>query len=272
LTEVKIIADSIGHHNRRLTTMQLKFHRIVLAEFNTHRMFSRNASSSRAIPVKTLLKRVEEDPAMPVYWGANQKGMQAKQELEGDELEMAKRRWLQARDEAIHSVRRLEEIGLHKQLSNRLLEPWMWCYVVVTATDWENFFNLRCHPDAQPEIHALAVMMRDAMRESTPKVLKGGEWHLPYVMEGDREAVGGVLALLQKISTARCARVSYKTHDGQTPSVAKDIELHDMLLSSGHMSPLEHSAMNMEDFSYHGNFCGWWQYRKFLPRENIFQG
>lgn len=233
---------------------------------------SRNTSSSRAIPVQTLLKRVQEDPAMPVYWGANQKGMQAREQLDIANLLAATKEWLSARDDAVSHVKELVNIGLHKQLSNRLLEPWMWTYQVVTATDWDNFFNLRCHPDAQPEINKLAVMMRNELHHSVPKVLELGEWHLPYVLEEDKETLSDDLKLLQKISTARCARVSYKTHDGMKPSIEKDIELHDMLWKSGHCSPFEHAAQNMEDFEYYGNFCGWKQYRKFLPGEAVFKG
>lgn len=279
MTDVKVIADSIGRNGQRLTTLQLKLHRIILAEFNTHRMFSRNASSSRAIPVKTLLKRVKEDPAMPVYWGANQKGMQARQELDGADLYYAQKEWLCARDSAVQHVKRLIDCGLHKQLANRLLEPWMWAYVVVTATEWENFLNLRCHPDAQPEIKVVATRMREALQTSEPKLLEPLDWHLPYILEEDYELVNQRTndpakqgEFLRSISTARCARVSYLTHDGLKPAFEKDLELHSDLIFSGHMSPTEHPAQYRDDYKFYGNLRGYRPYRKFIPNEAIFRG
>lgn len=240
---------------------------------------SRNASSSRAIPVKTLLSRVKEDPAMPVYWGANQKGMQAKDELGGVDVYYAQKEWLEARDSAVKHVENLIKFGLHKQLANRILETWMWCYVVVTATEWNNFFNLRCHPDAQPEIGSLAKRMKLAIEESEPVQVGLADWHLPYVLEEDIQKVKAgekddfkVLQTLRAVSTARCARVSYKTHDGMIPSIEKDLELHDQLISSGHLSPTEHAAQYTGDYNFYGNFRGWKQYRKFIPNENIFRG
>jgi len=273
--EAKVIADSLSAGNVRLTTMQLKFPRMVLSEFNTHRMFSRNASSSRAIPVKTLLKRVREEPAMPAKWGKNVKGMQAAQFFEGAELVGVQEDWLKLRDMVADYVEEIfvKKWNLHKQLANRPLETWMHCYVVVTATDWDNFMNLRCHPDAQAEIEAEAQAMRQAMHDSEPKRLEEGEWHLPYVLEEDISVCGGYPEPLLKVSCARCARVSYRTHDGSKPNLEGDVELHNMLLSSGHMSPLEHPAKSLgvgSSETYFGNFKGWLQYRKTIFGENVF--
>ena len=146
----KVLADSISPDGVRLTTMEVTFPRIVLAEFNTHRMFSRNSASSRAIPVEKMIQRVLDDPFSPVWWGKNQSGMQAAEELSGEALRLARQHWLDARDFAISCVRLFQapEISLHKQIANRLLEPFLWHTVVVTATEWENFFALRCHKDA----------------------------------------------------------------------------------------------------------------------------
>jgi len=282
LTDIKIIADSIGENGQRLTTMQLKFHRFVLSEFNTHRVFSRNASSSRAIPVQTLMKRMKEDPAIPVKWGKNQKGMQAGEFYTIEEALEIEKDWLKLRDMVMDYVQTvfLDKWDLHKQIANRPLESWMWSYVVVTATQWNNFMNLRCHPDAQPEIEALAQKMRLAYDTSVPRRICATDWHLPYILQEDEEEAWDraknvplvARDLLLKVSTARCARVSYKTHDGFRPSFEKDVELHDHLIYSGHMSPTEHAAQFMDDWQFYGNFRGFRQYRKLIPNEDVFRG
>ena len=153
----KIIADSISVITGiRLTTMELSYHRYIHSEFMTHRMFSRNASSSRAIPIKKLLEQVKNDPMMPIHWGSNKPGMQAGEELKGEDLHVAQREWINAANNAVDTASHLQELGLHKQIANRLLEPFLAIKVVVTATEWENFFKLRIHKDAQPEIQELA--------------------------------------------------------------------------------------------------------------------
>ncbi len=265
MIEAKIIADSISQTNARLTTFQLVYPRMVHAELMTHRVFSRNASSSRAIPVAKIIQQVIDNPAMPVYWGKNQKGMQAKEELTGEALEQAKTIWLAARDAAVVEARKLVEIDLHKQIANRILEPWHHIHVVVTATDFDNFFALRCHPDAQPEIKVLAEQMADLFYANRPSELAQGMWHLPYV-----STIGGMYVpasdkSLIKASVARCARVSYMTHDNKNPTLEKDVELHDQLLKSKHFSPFEHQGtplINPNEMS--ANFRGWVQYRQTL--------
>jgi hypothetical protein len=263
--EVKIIKDSLNPRTgRRLTTMQLRYWRGIHGEFMTHRVFSRNASSSRAIPIMTFLKQVWNDPAGPTHWGANNPGMQAKTELTGFKLWFAKQTWKWTGRMVCGAVWAVNKISKpHKQTFNRLLEPWQYISVIVTATDWDNFFELRNHADAQPEIRELAIEMLAAMENSTPQYR---ELHLPYVTDEEEQAyIDGKLALetLFKISTARCARVSYLTHDGVKPSIDKDIRLHDQLVGSVpiHASPTEHQAMAEEDDSYYKNFRGWRQYR-----------
>lgn len=263
--EVKIIKDSLHPRTgRRLTTMQLRYWRGLHSEFMTHRVFSRNASSSRAIPIMTFLKQVWNDPAGPVHWGANNPGMQAKTELSGFKLWFAKQSWKWTGRAVCAAVWLTNKIAKpHKQTFNRLLEPWQYISVIVTATDWDNFFELRNHPDAQPEIRELAIAMLAAMENSTPVYR---ELHLPYVTDEEEKAyVDGKLDLetLFKISTARCARVSYLTHDGVKPSIDKDIRLHNQLVESVpiHASPTEHQAIAAEHDAYYKNFRGWRQYR-----------
>ena len=210
----KIITDSVSEAGDRLTTMEVTFPRMVLAEFNTHRVFSRNSASSRAIPVEKQLQRILDDPFIPVWWGRRQSGMQADHELEGQDLEQARAEWLAARDSAVNHVQRLLELGLHKQITNRLLEPFMWHTVIVTATEWGNFFALRANPMAQPEIRVVAEMMRDVYGESEPVLVRDGEWHLPLIQPEERDGEFEFSEDARKISAARCARVSYLTHDG----------------------------------------------------------
>lgn len=274
--EAKIIADSISPTNARLTTFQLRYPRFIHAEFMTHRLFSRNASSSRAIPVNKIIQQVLDDPAMPVAWGRNQRGMQAQTALDEKDVEAARFHWLVARDKAVEQAQCLVDLGLHKQIANRILEPWHHISVVCTATEFDNFFSLRCHPDAQPEIKALAEQMCDLYYGNVPSLVEMGEWHLPYITEDERkQLVPGEhvkIAMREhhiKASTARCARVSYLTHDNERPSMDKDLGLYDRLFSSKHMSPFEHPATpNVDPNAWSGNFKGWIQLRKTIRGES----
>jgi hypothetical protein len=240
--EAKIIADSFAD-GVRLTTMEVTFPRIVLAEFNTHRMFSRNSASSRAIPVEKRIAAVLENPFVPESFGSNKKGMQAGADLEGAEAERAKQEWLCARDQAVCHAQRLARLGVHKQLANRLIEPFSWHTVVVTATEWENYFALRCSSLAQPEIRIVSEMMEQAMRKNLPDMLSAGEWHLPYIRKEDYADMPKIDHgdLMPMVSAARCARVSYLTHDGRR-DISEDLALAERLSWARHMSPFEHVA------------------------------
>ncbi len=269
VTEVKVIADSGSEVGHRISTMQLRFPKFILAEFNTHRVFSRNASSSRAIPVKKLIAQVYIDPVIPKQFGKNQPGMQAAENLYGIESYLVKGVWKQAAEAAVYYAAKMANAGVHKQLVNRILEPFTYVSVVVTSTEWENFFGLRCHPDAQPEMQELAYAMRDALNASMVQMLYPGEWHLPYITTEERVAYP--LKLLRKISAARCCRVSYLRHDGTPAPIDKDLALCERLLKSVpfHASPFEHQATpDTEHPELHGNFTGWIQYRKMLERKN----
>nr|AIA11820.1 Thymidylate synthase complementing protein [uncultured bacterium] len=237
----EVIADSVSERGHRLTTLEATFPRIVLSEFNTHRVLSRNSASSRAIPVAKQLERIKNDPYIPEYWGKNQPGMKAYEQLGAAGIAAAKSEWLHARDAAVTSAEKLLDIGLHKQLANRILEPFAWHTVLVTATEWNNFYALRANPDAQPEIRTIAEQMQDAMNGSTPKLLKEGEWHLPLIQPDEFNGMFEHTEAAQQISSGRSARVSYMTHHGIRDK-AKDIELYDSLRTGGHMSPLEHVA------------------------------
>ena len=269
MTEAKIIPDSISPEGVRLTTFQITCHRFVLAEFNTHRVLSRNSASSRAIPVEKRLQQVYEDPVFPARWPAERKGMQGGADLSPYAQQQAQHEWRKAAADAAKYAVRLRGLGheaeerLHKSVTNRLLEPFMDHTIVCTATAWENFFDQRAHEAAQPEIRVVAEMMREAYEASEPKRLVEGEWHLPYIEAEDWEAVRrevtkdvrnlgkSMYPQLTKISAARCARVSYLTQEG-TRDIAKDLALYDRLTNRQadaahahdpiHWSPLEHVA------------------------------
>lgn len=261
MIDAKIIADSQHPHGQRITTMQLIYPRYIHAEFMTHRMFSRNASSSRAVPVSRTIEEVLTSPVIPMHWGRNQAGMQAREEVPAEDQSLARMHWLDARDQAVASAKRLLDLGIHKQVVNRLLEPFQHIKVVCTATDWANFYNLRCHPDAMPEIQALANAMLAAQEASIPRNSAFGEWHLPYVTEAERLAF--TKELCRQLSVARCARVSYKLHDGSNTDIDKDVDLHDKLSKAvpPHYSPFEHQACPGSVNSRYANFRGWISYR-----------
>ena len=262
--EVRVIEDSLNPYNKiRITTLQLRYWRGIHAEFMTHRVFSRNASSSRAIPVSTFLKQVWNDPATPVHWGANQPGMKARTELTGFKKWFAQFMWKTSGKMVCCLVWLTNKVSSpHKQVFNRLLEPWQYISVIVTSTEWDNFFELRNHPDAQPEIQELAREMKYAMDNSKPTERYT---HVPYITGSDRIALGqdASTGRLMQISTARCARVSYFTHDKQIPEIEKDLKLFNDLVGSVpiHASPTEHQATALDSEEFNKNFRGWSQFR-----------
>lgn len=281
----KVILDSISSQGFRLTTMEVVMHRFVLAEFNTHRVFSRNSASSRAIPAHKQRSRVLTDPAMPIEFGTNQRGMQAAEPLDEEDTSYARYNWVKASQAAVEASRILDEsLNVHKQIANRPLEPWMWHTVIVTATEWAGFFEQRCSELAQPEIRVVAELMRDAYRVSNPIAVSDNieYWHTPYI-QGDEASLD--IETKKAVSAARCARVSYLTHDG-TRDVEKDLELYNRLVTASppHFSPLEHVATpykknvamiynerqnTMMQKSILGNFTGWHQLRHILSGERI---
>lgn len=258
----KVIADSISASGKRITTLQLTMPRFILSQFNKHRAFSNNAASSRAIPVNKLIQEVRDNPVIPVYWGQNQAGMVAEVEVTAEAAEQAKSVWLQAAKAAADFAQKLDEACIHKQVANRILEPFLWSHVVVTSTEWENFFNLRLEYDSQPEMQELARCMKSAMDSSTP--VERYE-HLPYLLEHELESDDLSFSDKYMISAARCARVSYKNHDGSVADMEKDFKLATRLLESKHMTCFEHQAYALSDAKQgSNNFRGWFQVRKEL--------
>ena len=276
----RVLADSIhylGPVPRRLITFELRLPRFVLAQLNTHRALSRGAASSRAIPVGRVIEQVEHDPVVPVEWGRNQRGMQAAEVLDDAAAGEALAAWLRARDAAVAVARDLAATGAHKQIVNRILEPWMWAKVIVSATDLAHFYALRLHHAAQPEIQAAARAMLAAQEASVPVDRTGlrgvWRWHLPLVTDEERAELGNAAL---RVCAGRCARISYLTHDGRRDPQA-DVDLHDRLAADGHWSPFEHAAAPYRPSWLRrlrgatdrcANFTGWRQYRATFTSEH----
>lgn len=288
-----VIADSISQQGIRLTTFQLRYWRPIHSELMTHREFSRCAGSSRARPSKAIIEQVRDNPWAPVEWGKNQPGMQAKELLTQNALVTAQHLWEIAAADAAVIASMMVNVGAHKQIVNRLLEPFTYIDVVVSSTSYANWFFLRDHEDADPTIRDLAIKMRIARDASTPKLLLSGQWHLPYIIEEDRNDPRVLVhteyaqnQMLASVSAARCARTSYKAHDGTNTTVEADLGLYDRLVGSTplHASPTEHQATPDEKIrakgsvfdniiwanpQLHGNFEGWIQFRKTHNHEYV---
>jgi thymidylate synthase ThyX len=249
--EVKLLADSISPAGHRLTSLAVSYPRIIHAEMLRHRVFSRCASSSRAIPVARFLDQVENDPYIPEHWGKNQKGMQSGAELSPEECERAVAIWKKIRSGVMDGVRELLELGVHKQWTNRWLEPAQWMTEIITGTEWSNFEHLRVHPAAHPDIQRIAREMVASRENSTPTLLSPFEWHLPYIEEADRERARRETTSpsecerrLARVSIGRAARASYLKLDDES-NYDKDLARAEDMLGNGHMSPFEHAARPM---------------------------
>jgi thymidylate synthase ThyX len=274
---VRVICDSVSPDGVRLTTIEATYPRFIHAELMTHRVFSRNAASSRAIPVQKMIEQVDKNPAYPIWWGKNQSGMQAREELDEHNKQLAQAAWNRARLNALAEAENMVEYGAHKQLVNRILEPFAWITVLITATDWENFLVQRLHEDAQPELRFVAQLVAGALQDSAVQQIPYYSWHLPLIQPDEMASIQDV-ETLKRISVARCARVSYLTHDGVRDH-QKDLDLYDRLVSggaNGHWSPFEHVATPANeqdnariDMMYmSSNLRGWNQFRKYFPQEN----
>lgn len=282
---VEVVADSLTDGGVRGTTLKLRYPRFIHSEFMTHRMFSRNASSSRAIPVERMIEQVINDPAIPTRWGREGRGMQDHGELLPVDQDYCLDKWLEARDHAVMVAQDLIRMPErpHKQVVNRLLEPWQFITVLCTSTNYGNFVHLRDHKDADPTMAELGLKVHEALLHNKPHPLMYGEYHLPFIDDEDVEelAVGvqdesQLKMRLIQTSVARCARVSYNNFDGKRSTWDEDLVLYTRLVSSDpkHASPAEHQftpdrfEMGMwENPDLHGNLEGVIQFRKLLPNE-----
>lgn len=275
-------------HYENLWTFELTYPRYIHSEFMTHRQFSRNASSSRAIPVAKVIKQIESNFVVPPHVYMNKPGMVGDVEADEATTKDFYTLWVEALENACDTAKKMELLGIHKQHINRILEPFQFIKVIVTATEWDNFFNLRLAPDAQPEMQELAKAIYEEMYKfkDTPYgyikgefegELEGESWLItvPYVTDNDLDILGDGCDLftIMKISAARCARVSYNNHDGSKPDIKKDLELYERLSAAGHMSPLEHTCL-MDDFedSHNANLVGWLSLRYLLETMKEYDG
>lgn len=286
----KIIADSISPEGKRLTSVQCRLPWIISPELLRHRVFSFSSASARAIPVERMIQDVLDDPFVPLHWGKNQPGMQAREECDepleywddllGNYIPCSREEaWEALMYKAVEGAKRFSKAGYHKQIANRLLAPFSHVSILITATEWSNFFALRRHEDAEPHIRMLADRIWGVMGENKPIELKPDQWHLPYVSDEDRlnfEFTHGFMwDLACKVSAARCARLSYTLHDGKPSTIEADLTLANKLLASKHMSPFEHQANPDDTYNIirrpwlYGNLVGWIQHRKLIPDESF---
>ena len=299
--DVRVLQHSQSDHGVNAVSFYLMYPRFIHSEMMTHKDFSRSAASSRAIPVMKMLSQVWNNPAMPVHWGVNIPGMKAKSELEGWKRKLAIKTWRATGKIACIFAYLLYKLNLHKQVANRMLETWQLMHVTLTTAKLANFFNLRIHPDAQPEICYLATLMRIRLLGTPAKLLKQGEWHLPWMDFSDlpevrraaRKFKMPISEILVRASAARCARSSYATFDGER-SIEKDLALYDKLVTTKpvHASPAEHqvtpdyqakmfyrTSKHLPEQTkivwtfpeLHGNMTGWRQHRKMIP-DHYFEG
>jgi thymidylate synthase ThyX len=269
--QVKVIADSISKEGKRITTFELIYPRFIHAEMLRHRVFSRTVESSRAKPIKKNLDEVKINPVLPRHLTINEPGMVGTKEItDFNKKEDIYDSLAMLANMTVTAIEFLEkEYHLHKQVLNRYLEPFLNTKEVVTSTEWDNFFTLRLAPDAEPHIQELAALMKKGLEQSIPKLVKENGVHLPYVTEEEKAKYP--INTLMKISSARCARCSYKLYDGTT-DVEKDLILYEKLRKGKHLSPMEHVAIadykdyegNWANPEYHGNFVGWCQHRKYV--------
>jgi len=291
--DVVVVADSISPANHRIITLEVTMPRMILAEFNTHRMFSRNSASSRAIPFAKMSQTVMETAFVPLAWMKDHKGMQGNSYLDAETSKKAEEIWLRVRDAVVAGATELNQLNVTKQMCNRLLEPFMWHKVLVTSTEWENFFAQRFEGGAEIHMQHIAEMMLESINSSVPRSLLPGNWHLPYsdhinveefknfTMYMDAEER---LEIMKQVCTMRCAQTSYTIvgEDGKPMDLTKLLEtFRTKLLPMGHWSPFEHPAECMSECQmdrwvagkgkqrgWCGNFRGWKQYRKSFDHEN----
>ena len=302
--EMVAYSQDAQYPDSKIMTVNVKYGLIVHAEFLRHRTLSRGVKSNRAIPMKNIRKEVISDPYIPVWFGAAQKGMVADSEMKYKTLGLHV--WRKARYLACGAHWLAEKLGAHKEWANRLLNPWQWVRETITATEWDNLYNLRIHKDAQKDIRVVVELIEELSKTCVPETLYAGEWHTPYVKHKETDGAlhyldnnGEELTLeeAKKASAARCARSSYDKHDGSQVTLEQDLPLYEMLVACDpkHASPVEHQAtpmyslyledgivnsnqwgngvthMDINNSFWSGNFKGWVQHRQLLKNHTCYK-
>lgn len=288
-SRVKIVADSVSPSGCRITTFECEYPRYIHAEVMTHRAISRNGRSSRAEPLARVLARAKEDPVQPLVYMYDNTKMRSGEVMPFcghvdvnepdnkyvprhllDDGDLAHLAWHESRRNAIKSFEWMSEAGLHRQYATRILEPYLRIKMILTATDWANFFGLRLSPGVMPEFQQLVVRMGRLFLASVPTPLRPGEWHLPYITNEEKSAYNNTGSLI-KASSARCARISYDSLDGKQKSIEEDVELYDTKLNVRplHATPMEHPSQCLDDARRVRNFVGWGPWRACMDRDTI---
>lgn len=273
----RMIEHSVAPHGIELITLELCLPERIHKEILRHRMFSFSVTSTRASRYPAMRKLVMSNPYIPLVWCKDGKGMSPREEFPECDREFFETEWLAARDEAVLKADRLHESGVHKSDATTLISPFLMTKMVVSATEWNNFFALRLDKNAKFEMQVLAKRMAEAIRDSDSTGrytynCPSQHWHLPYVTQDEREEFhDNKEYFLCKLSAARCARVSYFTKEGKEPDIKQDLDLYNRLVSGDHVeaSPLEHQGFpNWYANEWSGNFRGWDQFRKMIPNES----
>lgn len=265
--QVNPICDSISQEGVRLTTFLCRIPYFILAQLNTHRLFCRNAASMRAIPTNKLIEQVRNDPYIPTTFGKNQRGMHAVEAISEQDSHEARIVWECAARDACYHAEKLARIGSHKQDVNRLLSPYVWIDWLVTATEWDNFLNVRLAGDVQESTREVAKGIEKGLQTSTPTRLEIGDWHVPFGANIPEHYSNDTRI---QIAVARCARLSYMRHDG-TQSVDEDLFLYNRLVNDQHLSPLEHVATPSLHSLLSPPLRGWTNYRTIVGARRTVQ-
>ena len=287
----EVLLDSKSPNGARITSVIATIPRFILAELNTHRSFSRNSASSRAVPFEMMIQKCENERFIPIAWMKEHKGMQGSEYFNEKKSLQLDAQWNKMADAAIKGAIKLHnrfEDQVTKQMCNRALESYMYHKVLITSTEWENFFAQRADSAAEIHFKDFAEKLLVALNESTPTQLEYGEWHLPYAdykslpkletcFFGNEDVLYGLESLSNdfdketlirlKLSTARCARTSFDNFNGDTNYI-DDVNLFKKLIDPGHMSPTEHQAFCTGYATFEGNFKGFAQFRKMIIGEN----
>lgn len=252
--EVKVLLDSVNPYtNVRLTTLHCVYPQFIHQQVLTHRMFSRNSSSLRAI---SFDRASEEFEIVYPTWTEEKKGMQGNIITDEDKQDLASSYVDCMYNDVRHWCKKLESLGVHHQDINNYLRPFQNIHTVITATDFENFFQQRLHESTKPDMQRLAQLIYTALEESKPEE---NCHHAPMLNDLWDSTFSNEQLYL--ISAARLARISYfKWQDDPQ----KDLELAKKLIENNHPSPFEHIAFAQQDNEYYGNFKSWKQLRHIL--------